>query len=95
MKRLNPPQFELLAQLAGMNPKRASYEAAFRYLVLGYSTKESADLSGISRQAVEAALYRLAGVERLARDFVRITPAETAAASQAPNASPQAPGSPS
>lgn len=80
MKPITPQQFAALIALTSVQPGSKTHQALERHLVIGFAKSDAAMMSGIKPQVLNSALRNVRAAAARAREFVALTPAETAAA---------------
>lgn len=91
-KTITPQQFAALVALTSIRLDGKTYEALRRHLVIGYNRNKAATMSGLKSPVMYRAIETLELAAARAREYVRLTPAATAAENPAPPAPPAGPG---
>lgn len=63
-------QFGTLLKLTSIHKGSKTHDALHKYIVLGLEKRAACEASGVTQQAINAALHRLTEVDFLARKYV-------------------------
>lgn len=88
-KTITPQQFAALVALTSIRAGGKTHKALHRHLVLGHNRNKAATMSGLKSPVLYRAIETLELAAARAREYVRLTPAETSADS-APASAPAA-----